>query len=291
MQFHGGVYRSDDAGESWTDIGTDRGLPSDFGFPLAIDPNDPDRAFVIPLAADADRVTPDGRVRVYETRDRGATWQALRRACRNRRLTSPCCDRRSAPTAASRSASTSARVGRGVRIGRRRPHLVHDGSAPPAGRIGTLRVRRIMPAQHILDFYTRPAAMTSLGGHARLFAGLPRETAELARIVQGLILHEHFAPAYGVALSDERRAESHIRTVERMLDACSPVTVGRSSAACPHRQAHHRRLPPFHRAARGGAARQGIPARARCGFGAYFDPASSSTIGSANTGTPSRSAG
>ena len=32
MQFHGGVYRSDDAGESWTEIGS--GLPSDFGFPL-----------------------------------------------------------------------------------------------------------------------------------------------------------------------------------------------------------------------------------------------------------------
>ena len=77
MQFHGGVYRSDDAGESWTDIGTGRGLPSDFGFPLAIDPHDPNRAFVIPLVADADRVTPEGKVRVYETRDRGASWQPL----------------------------------------------------------------------------------------------------------------------------------------------------------------------------------------------------------------------
>ena len=72
MQFHGGVYRSDDAGESWHDIAP--GLPSDFGFPLAIDPADPDSAFVIPLVADVDRVTPDGRVRVYETRDAGASW-------------------------------------------------------------------------------------------------------------------------------------------------------------------------------------------------------------------------
>ena len=72
MQFHGGVYRSDDAGRSWTDIGA--GLPSDFGFPLALDPADPDSAYVIPLKADMDRVTPDGRVRVYETRDAGASW-------------------------------------------------------------------------------------------------------------------------------------------------------------------------------------------------------------------------
>jgi hypothetical protein len=72
MQFHGGVYRSDDAGESWIDIAP--GLPSDFGFPIAIDPADPDSAYVIPLIADIDRVTPDGRVRVYETRDAGASW-------------------------------------------------------------------------------------------------------------------------------------------------------------------------------------------------------------------------
>jgi photosystem II stability/assembly factor-like uncharacterized protein len=72
MQFHGGVYRSDDGGERWNDIAA--GLPSDFGFPLAIDPADPDSAYVIPLVADTDRVTPEGRLAVYETRDAGATW-------------------------------------------------------------------------------------------------------------------------------------------------------------------------------------------------------------------------
>ncbi|MGI8595519.1 MAG: exo-alpha-sialidase, partial [Solirubrobacteraceae bacterium] len=72
MQFHGGVYRSDDAGETWADIAG--GLPSDFGFPMVLDPADPDSAYVIPLKADVDRVTPDGRVRVYETRDAGTSW-------------------------------------------------------------------------------------------------------------------------------------------------------------------------------------------------------------------------
>jgi molybdopterin converting factor small subunit/photosystem II stability/assembly factor-like uncharacterized protein len=72
LQFHGGVYRSDDAGETWLDIGD--GLPSDFGFPLVVDPADSDRAFVIPLRGDFDRVTPDGKVRVFETTDRGGSW-------------------------------------------------------------------------------------------------------------------------------------------------------------------------------------------------------------------------
>jgi hypothetical protein len=74
MQFHGGVYRSDDAGQSWNEISD--GLPSDFGFPLAIDPADPERAFVIPMNSSGDRVTSEGRVRVYETADAGASWTA-----------------------------------------------------------------------------------------------------------------------------------------------------------------------------------------------------------------------
>jgi photosystem II stability/assembly factor-like uncharacterized protein len=74
LQFHGGVYRSDDAGRSWIDIAD--GLPSDFGFALALDPADADSAYVIPLEADINRVTPDGRPQVYETRDAGAAWTA-----------------------------------------------------------------------------------------------------------------------------------------------------------------------------------------------------------------------
>jgi photosystem II stability/assembly factor-like uncharacterized protein len=70
MQFHGGVYRSDDAGRSWIDIAA--GLPHDFGFPVVLDPADPDRAFLIPVTT-SDRVT-DGRVVVWETTDAGTTW-------------------------------------------------------------------------------------------------------------------------------------------------------------------------------------------------------------------------
>jgi hypothetical protein len=70
LQFHGGVYRSDDAGRSWIDIAA--GLPHDFGFPVVLDPADPDSAYVIPVTTE-DRVT-DGSVVVWETRDAGAAW-------------------------------------------------------------------------------------------------------------------------------------------------------------------------------------------------------------------------
>lgn len=74
LQFHGGVYRSEDGGRTWIDLSSDGRLPADFGFPIVIDPRDPERAWVIPLVADVDRVTPEGKVRVYETRDAGASW-------------------------------------------------------------------------------------------------------------------------------------------------------------------------------------------------------------------------
>jgi hypothetical protein len=89
-----------------------------------------------------------------------------------------------------------------------------------------------MATQQIFDFYMRPTEMTSGCGHAPMFDELPRDVAALARVVQGLLLHEHWAPAYGVALSDDRRSESHIRPTKRMLDQLlaydgQPLSVGR----------------------------------------------------------------
>ncbi|HEX5475842.1 MAG TPA: hypothetical protein VFX12_14375 [Vicinamibacterales bacterium] len=75
LQNHWGLYRSDDRGESWTDVAN--GVPSDFGFPLAIHPEDPDCAWIVPLESDQFRCTPEGRLRVYRTRDAGRQWEAM----------------------------------------------------------------------------------------------------------------------------------------------------------------------------------------------------------------------
>jgi photosystem II stability/assembly factor-like uncharacterized protein len=70
------VYRSDDFGGQWREIGADD-LPSTFGFPIVADPNNPGTAFVLPLTGDFFRCTPDGHFRVYRTTDGGDSWQAL----------------------------------------------------------------------------------------------------------------------------------------------------------------------------------------------------------------------
>ena len=76
LQHHWGVYRSDDFGGQWAEIGADA-LPSTFGFPIVVDPNRPGTAYVLPLTSDEFRCTPDGRFRVYRTTDAGATWESL----------------------------------------------------------------------------------------------------------------------------------------------------------------------------------------------------------------------
>lgn len=74
QQNHCGVYRSDDRGASWERL-DGNGLPSDFGFALALDPADPDVSYVIPEEGSGNRVTCDGRLGVYRTGDAGRSWE------------------------------------------------------------------------------------------------------------------------------------------------------------------------------------------------------------------------
>lgn len=77
LQNHWGLYRSDDFGKSWRDIA--KGVPSDFGFCLVVHPHDPDTAYIVPIESDEYRCTPEGKLRVYRTRNGGGSWEPLTR--------------------------------------------------------------------------------------------------------------------------------------------------------------------------------------------------------------------
>jgi hypothetical protein len=75
QQNHDGFYRSDSAGDEWVDIS--EGLPSRFGFPMAVHPAETHTVFAAPLVADIQRVMTDGQMAVWRTRDGGDSWQQL----------------------------------------------------------------------------------------------------------------------------------------------------------------------------------------------------------------------
>ena len=75
VQHHNGVYRSDDAGRSWTEL---KPPVSGFGFAVASHPTDPDTAWFIPAIKDEKRIPVDGELCVTRTRDAGATFDVLR---------------------------------------------------------------------------------------------------------------------------------------------------------------------------------------------------------------------
>jgi len=77
LQNHWGLYRSDDYAENWVDIAN--GVPSDFGFAMVIHPKNPDWVYIVPVESDEFRCTCDGRLRIYRTRNAGASWEPLMR--------------------------------------------------------------------------------------------------------------------------------------------------------------------------------------------------------------------
>jgi tRNA A-37 threonylcarbamoyl transferase component Bud32 len=77
LQNHGGFYRSEDGGDSWQEIGHD--LPSDFGFAVLMHPHDADCVYTVPVESEEFRCTPEGRLRVYRTRNAGRSWEPLGR--------------------------------------------------------------------------------------------------------------------------------------------------------------------------------------------------------------------
>lgn len=75
QQNHCGVYRSRFTAEKWQDIS--KGLPTRFGFALAVPAAEEQTLFTIPIQSAEERYTPEGKLRVARSRDNGKTWEFL----------------------------------------------------------------------------------------------------------------------------------------------------------------------------------------------------------------------
>jgi hypothetical protein len=77
QQNHCGIYRARFNARRWTDIS--RGLPSRFGFGLAVPAAEPDTLFTVPIEGSEYRCAPEGKLRVARSRDGGKNWKLLSR--------------------------------------------------------------------------------------------------------------------------------------------------------------------------------------------------------------------
>jgi hypothetical protein len=113
--------------------------------------------------------------------------------------------------------------------------------------------------------------MTGLAEHHAALEGLPSDAAGLRAVVQGVLIHRDWQAAYGVELAIDRLADQHIRPAMEIVDRAyqldsRPLVELRTPAdrvvsTC-------RDYSVLYAALLRGA---GQPARARCGFGGYFE--------------------
>ena len=75
MQKHWDVMRSDNAGDSWTEVSGN--LPTDFGFVIDVHSHEPETVYVVPIKSDSEHYVPDGKLRVYRSKSGGNEWEPL----------------------------------------------------------------------------------------------------------------------------------------------------------------------------------------------------------------------
>jgi hypothetical protein len=73
QQNHCGIYRSDNCGDDWVDIG-DGKLPTRFGFPIVVHPHDPKTVYVVPEESEEFHMSVNSEFAVWRSRDEGNTW-------------------------------------------------------------------------------------------------------------------------------------------------------------------------------------------------------------------------
>jgi hypothetical protein len=123
-----------------------------------------------------------------------------------------------------------------------------------------------------LNYFTQQGPMSEPGAHASLFDELPTSIPDLVKLVQGVTIHVFWTERYGFKVPSERMDELQLRSMERRLARTleldpRPLTAPRpiEKKLLGNCRDHSLLLVAMLR-------HQGVPARARCGFGAYFLP-------------------
>jgi len=125
---------------------------------------------------------------------------------------------------------------------------------------------------HTLHYFATPGPMTTPGPYADLFDPLPTDIGALCRVVQGLMIHVFWAKRYGVELDEARREEVQLRPVDQKLERIMALDSRPLTESRPPETRLVGNCRDFSVLLTAMLRHQGVPARARCGFGRYFLP-------------------
>ena len=123
-----------------------------------------------------------------------------------------------------------------------------------------------------LTYFTQQGLISNPGTQISLFDNLPTSIPDLVRLVQGVTIHVYWTERYGFTPPPKRMAELQLRTMEKRLARTLELDP-RSLTEPRHLEKKQIGNCRDHSLLLVSILRhQGIPARARCGFAAYFMP-------------------
>lgn len=123
-----------------------------------------------------------------------------------------------------------------------------------------------------IDYYAAPGRITDARHRAGLFDTLPADVGALCRVVQGLLIHVFWAEQYGLRLPEDRMGELQLRSVAAKLDRILELDPRPLDQPRPVEKRLIGNCRDFTVLLASMLQHQGVPARARCGFGRYFIP-------------------
>jgi transglutaminase superfamily protein len=123
-----------------------------------------------------------------------------------------------------------------------------------------------------LTYFARYSAMSHPGPSADRYADLPSDVPSLVQVVQGLMVHVFWGERYGLNLSEERKAEVQLRRMEFRLERTLELNPDPLTSPRQNEQKIVGNCRDFSVMLASMLQSKAIPARPRCGFGAYFMP-------------------
>lgn len=123
-----------------------------------------------------------------------------------------------------------------------------------------------------LNYFAQYGKMTDPGPYAHLYTDLSSDVPSLVKVVQGLIVHVFWGESYGLHLSEERKVEVQLRSMERRLSRMLELDPGPLTTPRSNEKKVVGNCRDFSLILASMLQSKGIPARPRCGFATYFDP-------------------